>query len=409
MIAISVHQGNYLSALFITLIICIMVGSTCVAASGGPFAELPADHWCYQAMDRLFSLGLIGNDSTGYSLNNHNITRYELAVWVKNAIESLDYKVHKNTKSTSVNQTSLTSALGTHHWDLDELFKASQFNESAINLNNDDIKLLIDLVNLVRPELEMLGQKFSLPGSGLFAASLESKSQTMSMSEKGVATDDNLATFTLPTSLGNRSILYAAATTDMVLLPTSESTQDGAGFGLAVNVGDVQLTAGRSHYLWAGTNMETITSLGLSYPFGQDASVSANLATMFSEDINAAGGLQAATALGLGLRLPKIKVKLNYALQSMSDKTDASVNNAPKLTASAGLGYQLAPSSEASAGFSITGNLGQQTTANFGLRYTLNAASLSLGYQLSSSEQSGELATEKSTGNIASAEFTIRF
>ncbi len=401
MVVKRIHRHKLCSLLLIALILSILGSSAVLAADGGPFAELPAGHWCYQALDRLFALGLISNDTSGYRMNNHCISRYELAVWVKSAIESIDHIAKKD--------VSLVANLGPRYWNLNELFDAYLISGAPNQLTSEDIQQIIELVNLVQPELEMLGQRFNSPGSGLFTSFLEGKSQSLSMNEVGLGMDNNLAAFTLPTSLGSRSILYAVDSNDKGLLSPSEPEQNEAAFGVAVNVGDVQLTAGRTHYRWSGSSMETITSLGLSYPFGQDASVSANVATMFSEDLDAAGGLQAATALGLGLRLPKIKVKLNYALQGVSDKTDASAIGSTKLTASAGFGYQLAPTSEASAGFSITGNIGQPTTANFGLRYTMNAASLSLGYQLASSGSAGEQTTEKNTTNMASAEFTIRF
>jgi len=78
-------------------------------------------------------------------------------------------------------------------------------------------------------------------------------------------------------------------------------------------------------------------------------------------------------------------------------------------TTSAGLGFRLTPETEASAGITIIGNeKSNEKIADFGLRYSVNGASIKLGYRLSS-PLADEDAAETSGGNMAIAEFSIRF
>ncbi len=324
------------------------------AAGGGPFEELPAGHWCYQAVERLFALGIIKDDPTGYGPVERRFSRYELAAWVLEALTGIDNEVNK--------RMPLAGAPGPRQWDLEALLNKYAEAMATSRFTRDDVRLLYDLVNLVRPELEMLGQGFNTPRGSLLTTMLEGKSKTMSIEGQEMAAGESMTVYAIPVAIRN--------TGNAGFLPGNDiDGQSRAGFSLAMNVGEVKLTAGQSYQVLPGAGNGTVTVVGLRYPFSQESSITAKVETVYSEN----GGTG-------------------------------------KLTASAGFGYQLAPASKASAAITISGETGSSSkTADFGLRYTVNGASISVGYRVSSTEgQAGENLGEH-LNNVAAAEFSIRF
>ncbi|MFA7175191.1 MAG: hypothetical protein WC340_17595, partial [Kiritimatiellia bacterium] len=223
-----------------------------VLAAGGPFEALPAGHWSYRAIERLSNLGLITSDLTGFG-ELYTVSRFEMAAWVLEALEQID---------TVVDVAPLDAKGNLHLWDLEQLLGMYGVSVAAARFTSDDTQLLFDLVNLVRPELQMMGQAFVTPQGGALTMALTGISKEMTLDDKGQKADDALTAFMPPSTL------------------RSDGAQTDLGLGMSV---------------------------GLRLPIGQSAGVSANVAAA-----------KASTALGLGIWLPNLQVKVNYAMQAVA-------------------------------------------------------------------------------------------
>ncbi|TWH51962.1 S-layer homology domain-containing protein [Sporomusa sp. KB1] len=73
----------------------LMCGTSQVLA--GPFADVPAKHWAYNAINQLAKDGIIDGYGDGTYHGDKTLTRYEMAVMVGKAIEQID-KANNNDK-----------------------------------------------------------------------------------------------------------------------------------------------------------------------------------------------------------------------------------------------------------------------------------------------------------------------
>lgn len=109
-------------------------------AASGPFADVPADHWAYQAVDTLQKAGVVIGYPDGTYGGKRAMTRYEFAV----AIARLLPQIH------SADTSGLASK--------DDLKALSDDLNSKLASNAQAIDALKSLVNEFQPELQKLGQ-----------------------------------------------------------------------------------------------------------------------------------------------------------------------------------------------------------------------------------------------------------
>lgn len=109
-------------------------------AASGPFADVPADHWAYQAVDTLQKAGIVIGYPDGTYGGKRAMTRYEFAV----AIARLLPQIHQ------VDTSNLASK--------DDLKALSDDLNSKLASNAQAIDALKSLVNEFQPELQKLGQ-----------------------------------------------------------------------------------------------------------------------------------------------------------------------------------------------------------------------------------------------------------
>lgn len=63
------------------------------AAAAGPFADVPAGHWAYNALEQLSEAGLVDGYPAGFFSGSRRLTRYEVALSVAKALERLSERV----------------------------------------------------------------------------------------------------------------------------------------------------------------------------------------------------------------------------------------------------------------------------------------------------------------------------
>jgi len=72
----------------LALVFVLSLSGTAFAA--GPFADVPAKHWAYDAINKLAKAGIIDGYSDGTFHGDRTVTRYEMAQLVGRAIERED-------------------------------------------------------------------------------------------------------------------------------------------------------------------------------------------------------------------------------------------------------------------------------------------------------------------------------
>lgn len=146
------------SILWVAIIFMFTFNPTVLAAPN-PFAEVPADHWSYHALERMHTLGLIDRPRESVTRLSWRLTRVEMAIEVASMVDTLVSASNDATQSLAprIVQGSPSAMV-------------SVYNERVPphqRLLDSDIRLIQDLIAHFRPELEALGYRFeSLPTDG---------------------------------------------------------------------------------------------------------------------------------------------------------------------------------------------------------------------------------------------------
>ena len=120
--------------------LAVTMPATPVRAASGTFADVPADHWAYQAVDTLQKAGIVIGYPDGTYGGKRAMTRYEFAEAIARLLPLLN-----NTD---------TSNFATK----DDLAAAKADLQSKIDANSAAIDALKQLVDGFAPELTALGQ-----------------------------------------------------------------------------------------------------------------------------------------------------------------------------------------------------------------------------------------------------------
>lgn len=123
----------------------LVVGMTSVGfaqAASGPFADVPADHWAYQAVDTLQKAGIVIGYPDGTYSGKRAMTRYEFAVALARLMPLIQQKPATETNNATK----------------DDLAALRSDLESKLQANTDAIDAIRKLVDEFQPELQKLGQ-----------------------------------------------------------------------------------------------------------------------------------------------------------------------------------------------------------------------------------------------------------
>ena len=131
-------------------------------AASGPFADVPADHWAYQAVDTLQKAGIVIGYPDGTYGGRRAMTRYEFAV----AIARLLPLINANAASKS------------------DLAALQQDLENKLEQNQQALDALKSLVDEFQPELQQLGQDVAAVKSRLDA--LEARVTALEVEQRRV-------------------------------------------------------------------------------------------------------------------------------------------------------------------------------------------------------------------------------
>lgn len=145
--------GKYVSSIsWVAPVLLVLVISSGILAAPNPFAEVPAGHWTYHALERMHTLGLIERPRQRTAHLNWQVTRIEMAIEVADVLDTL-------VRVSEDSQHSLVPRL-VHR---SPVLMAAIYNERVEPermLLEADIRILQDLVVQFQPELEALGYRF---------------------------------------------------------------------------------------------------------------------------------------------------------------------------------------------------------------------------------------------------------
>lgn len=106
------------------------------------FTDVPSNHWAYQALLKLYQLGLITGYPDGTYKGNQAMSRYEIALVIYKLLIYLQSQI--NNTSTNLTNTNLTN-------DNFEKIIAEILQKSK--LTEEELKILKDLINEFKNEL----------------------------------------------------------------------------------------------------------------------------------------------------------------------------------------------------------------------------------------------------------------
>lgn len=83
-----IREGIFLNRKILSAVVALITASTAtgVSAAANPFADVPRDHWAYDAVTQLAADGVIEGYGDGTFRGERNITRYEMAQMVAKAM-----------------------------------------------------------------------------------------------------------------------------------------------------------------------------------------------------------------------------------------------------------------------------------------------------------------------------------
>lgn len=118
----------------------ITLSTPAMAQQSGPFADVPADHWAYGAVDTLQKAGIVIGYPDGTYGGKRAMTRYEFAVAIARLLPLIQ------------------NANSGNYATKDDLAALRQDIETKLQANSDAIDALQKLVDEFTPELQKLGQ-----------------------------------------------------------------------------------------------------------------------------------------------------------------------------------------------------------------------------------------------------------
>ncbi|TCL38858.1 S-layer family protein [Anaerospora hongkongensis] len=121
------------------LLVLVIVLSITGIAFAGPFADVPAKHWSYDAISKLAKAGIIDGYSDGTFRGDKTITRYEMAIIVGKAMERSD-------KADAANKTLIDELANEFETELKNLGvrvgKLENYNKSNLKVRFDSLFIM---------------------------------------------------------------------------------------------------------------------------------------------------------------------------------------------------------------------------------------------------------------------------
>lgn len=211
-------------------LLAVVASSSGALAATNPFAEVPEGHWSYRALTRLEELGLNHYRVSGDRLTTR-LTRVELAIEVAYA---LDHMISTAADSSGTLLPRLRE-------EIDPTTLVAAYNASVPQeqrLSQSDRRLLLDLIDAYRPELEALGYRFNI---GLSSVGLRMAGESLGQlqlpsSGQQLTPSGGLISQSSDISLGGRPSLQAPALKlEVNPMPVLEEEVPAGGFSLIPN------------------------------------------------------------------------------------------------------------------------------------------------------------------------------
>ncbi len=147
--------------IFFSIIFLITNDTVCFAQNAPTipvkfFTDVPPNHWAYEALLKLYQLGLITGYPDGTYKGNQPMTRYEIALIVYKMLIYLQSQIDENKNYVQKsNDNSTNSENSSQSFD-------QMVNDilSKVNISKEELQLIKDLVNEFRNELISFEQQY---------------------------------------------------------------------------------------------------------------------------------------------------------------------------------------------------------------------------------------------------------
>lgn len=135
-------------------VVCLMVPMGSAICSAAP-ADVPRDHWAYEAVEVLADKGIVTGYPDGSFLGGRTLTRYEMAALVQRiltAVEAQIGDVRLNSDSTG------TAPAGVSRQDLDTIKKLVDEFKVEMTVMGADLKAVQADVDQIKADLEIINE-----------------------------------------------------------------------------------------------------------------------------------------------------------------------------------------------------------------------------------------------------------
>lgn len=118
------------------------------------FTDVPSNHWAYEALLKLYQLGLITGYPDGTYKGNQPMSRYEIALIIYKLLIYLQSQIKSaNTGSNNVDQNTMNLTNNNFDKIIAEILQKSKLTE-------EEVKILKDLINEFKNELISIEEQY---------------------------------------------------------------------------------------------------------------------------------------------------------------------------------------------------------------------------------------------------------
>lgn len=135
----------------ILILLILFITAAVLPAGAQSFSDMPANHWAYDAVNKLVELGIIEGYPDGEYKGQRNMSRYEMAVMVSRALANIDQEMEVISSGLTNEQSQEVTAA----------VKALMEEHSGDNFSEAEVKEVREIVDILsyelKAELKVLG------------------------------------------------------------------------------------------------------------------------------------------------------------------------------------------------------------------------------------------------------------
>jgi len=162
----------------IALMLVVALAMPAFAAGHGSFSDVPADHWAYNAINKLVAAGIVEGYPDGEYKGQQSMTRYEMAVMVSRALDNIVDEMEAMGEGLTTGQAEDVTAIV-------KSLMAKNTNEELSDAQAEEVADIVDALTFeLRSELKVLGAQVDALGKDV--DELAAKVEAMDVPEDNI-------------------------------------------------------------------------------------------------------------------------------------------------------------------------------------------------------------------------------